>query len=272
MEAVNLFASIVAQRGNVLASSFYKYPAYDHLIDAGLIKEIGVVSSIVCDECDQPHEAAIVYEIGTNGFYCPDVGFVPKNRLDLISIQPNLGAFIAQMADQLNCKRRKSTPLSGQTWRIGALDTSAGDIALYFHPMMQDAENLKEFKRAMIGEVRSTFGIILTSTGALSVPHYVTIQLQDALHFDPQSGALAVDADLNALAGVPENRTGGRPSVYKEALTKIIVNRAVNRISLEGRNEEAKAVLAEYKANFPSETAPALSSIKSYVSKTRRGS
>ncbi|PYC47771.1 hypothetical protein DI396_06600 [Litorivita pollutaquae] len=272
METVNLFASLIAQRCSVLANKYSKYPAYDLLLKAGVIEETGVVSSLVCDACDQPHDAAIVYETGSYGYYCPDVGFVTKARLDLISTQPNLIAFTAQMADQLNCKRRKSTPLNGETWRIGALDSPAGDIALYFQPMMQGENDIKDFKGAMIGEMRSTFGIILTSTGTLSVPPYVTIQLQDVLRFDPKSGTLAVNADLHALAGVPVNRTGGRPSAYKEALTQIIANRAENGTALKGRNEEAKAVLAVYKANFPNKTSPALSSINRYVSEARRGS
>ena len=272
MEAVNLFASLIAQRSSIFAKEYSNCPACDHFIKAGMIEEIGVVSSLVCDDCDQPHDATIIYEAGLYGYHCPDLGFVPKARLDLISIRPNLGEFTAQLADQLNCKRRKSTPLEGDTWRIGALDSPSGDIALYFQPTMLDAEDVRDFEGAMIGEMKSAFGIILTAAGALSVLPYINVHLEDVLRFDPKSGTLALDANLQALAGVPESRTGGRPSEYKEALTKIIENRVENGMALKGRNEEAKAVLADYMANFPNETSPALSSVNRYVSKARSGS
>ena len=136
MDAVDLFATLLAQRGRVLGIEYSSFPAYRDLINAGLIDESGVVSSITCEECDQPHDAPIVFEGSQYGHYCPDLGFIAKTRAELIAIRPNLGSFVAQIVDTLACKRRKSTPVDNNTWRIGSIESPAGDVVLYLHPTL----------------------------------------------------------------------------------------------------------------------------------------
>jgi len=263
MDTTDIFAQLVAQRGKLLARSYSQYPAYDKLIQAGLIAETGVVSSIVCGECDQPHDAEIVYQDSQYGYFCPDLGFRQAHRAEIVSVEPKIAAFVAQIADHQDCKRRKSTPISGETWRVGALETAAGDVALYFQPTMLDAKDVHAVENAFNGEIKSAFGIILTSAGTLSVPPYITVSLRDALRFDPETGSFIVDADLRSIVGVPENRTGGRPSEYKDTLIKLIASRA---------NAETALILAEFKARFPNQNAPSLPTINRYVSKARAGS
>lgn len=270
MEAVNLLATLLAQRGRVMVSQYSTLPAYAQLLEAGLIEETGVVPSIICDECDQPHDAAVVYEASQYGYYCPDLGFMPKARAELIAAQPNLGAVAAEIADHLNCKRRKSTPLNADTWRIGAIDTPAGDVVLYIKPTMQDAQDIREFEAALAGEIKSSFGIALTSKGTLRLPPYTTVPLQDVLSFE--TGELTIIADLAAVAGVPEVRTGGRPNNFRNPLNELIAMRERNGQALQGRNEEAKALLAEFKTQFPNKKSPSLPTVGRYVSAARRGS
>jgi hypothetical protein len=226
MDAVDIFSQLVEQRGKVLARSYSHHSAYDDLIKAGLIEEAGVVSSIVCDNCDHPHETKIEYQDAEYGFLCPDIGFQQVNRADIVSVRPKIGTFVAQLAEDQGCKRRKSTPLDGETWRLGALETPAGDVAVYFQAVMLDAKDIAAFQRALTGEMKASFGIVLTSTGALSVPFYITVPLKEALFFDPEAGGFVVDLDLPSIAGIPETRKGGRPSAYKDTLTKLIAQRA----------------------------------------------
>jgi hypothetical protein len=246
LNAIELFATLLAQRGCVRSVEYSSFPAYNDLIKARLIEETGVVSSLVCDECEQTHDARVVYEGSQYGYYCPDLGFISKPRTELITVQPNVGGFIAQIADALACKRRKSSPIDKETWRIGALDNPAGDVVLYLHPTLQGAQDMRDFQATLAGEVKPTFGVVLTSQGTLTAPPFVTVRLDDVLSFVPIAGKLIVIADLRTIAGVPEQRTGGRPNDYRKPLSDLIALRAKQGRTLQGRNAEAKALLAEF--------------------------
>lgn len=268
MDATRLFATLVAQRHGVHAQSYSNLPAYHHLAKAGLIEETGVVSSIICNECDQPHDAKVVFEQPHYGYYCPDLGFIPTPRANLIMARPNLHVFITQIADALKCKRRKSTPVSGSIWRIGAVETHVGDIAVYFQPTLQDAQDLYDLKTVLAGEVKSKFGIVITATGVLSLPSFVTVQLTDILSFDHMACHFVIDSSINVIAGVPEKRKGGRPGDYKTTLPDLIAQRQNQGVALKGKNEEAKAVRADHKVKYPNENCPSISTIKRCLSNT----
>ncbi|MFK7837089.1 MAG: hypothetical protein AB8B60_12795 [Sulfitobacter sp.] len=272
MNAVNLFATLLAQRARVASVGYSLLPAYDDLIKAGLLEESGVVSSMICDECHQSHDAKIVYEGSQYGYYCPDLGFISKSRAELIAVRPNLSAFAAQIAEAQACKRRKSSPLDKDTWRIGAVDSPTGDVVLYLHPTLQDTQDVGDLQAALANEMKSPFGVVLTSNGTLSVPPYATAQLQDVLSFDPIAGKLIVVADLRAVAGVPEQRTGGRPNDYRTPIFDLIALRASQGRTLQGRNAKAKALQAEFQALFPDKKSPSLPTLKKYVTGFRSGS
>ncbi|MBM1557976.1 hypothetical protein JQV19_15945 [Sulfitobacter mediterraneus] len=272
MDAIQLFAALLAQRGRVRSVEYSSFPAYDNLIKAGLIEEFSVVSSMICDECDHPHDAKIVFEGSQYGYYCPQLGFVSKPRSELIAVQPNLSAFVSQVADALDCKRRKSAPLDKDTWRIGAIESTAGDVVLYLHPTLQEARDLRGVQAALASEVRSPFGVILTSSGTLTAPPFVTAQLDDVLSFDSKAGKLSMVADVRAIAGVPEQRTGGRPNEYERPLSELIALRASQGRALKGRNVEARAIIVEFKSQFPNIDCPSLPTVQRYVTKIRSGS
>lgn len=272
MNAVELFATLLAQRGRVRSVEYSSFPAYDDLIKSGLIEETGVVSSMICDECDHPHDAKIVYEGSQYGYYCPEHGFVSKPRSELVAVQPNLGAFVSQIADVLGCKRRKLSALDKDTWRIGAIDSAAGDIVLYLHPTLQDAQDIGEVQAALASEVKSPFGVILTSQGTLTARPFATAQLGDVLSFDSNAGKFALVADICTIAGVAERRTGGRPNDYRKPLSDLIALRASQGRTLQGRNAEAKAIRAEFEAQFPDKKCPSLATVKRYLSEVGSGS
>lgn len=272
MNAVDLLANLLAQRGRVRSVEYSSFSAYDDLIKAGLIEESSVVSSMMCDECERPHDAEIVYEDSQYGYYCPELGFVSKTRSELIAVQPNLGAFVSQIADALDCKRRKSSPLDKDTWRIGAIDSTAGDVVLYLHPTLRDAPDIRDVKAALASEVKSPFGVILTSNGTLTARPFVTAQLDDVLSFDKKAGKLTVEVDMRTIAGVPELHTGGRPNEYGKPLSELIALRASQGRALKGRNVEAKAIIVVFKSQFPNIDCPSLPTVQRYVTKIRSGS
>lgn len=267
MDAVQLFADLIAQRGNTCTGQYAGHPAFRQLADAGLIQKMGVVQSICCDDCDQPHDAAVVYEDGHYGYFCPDLGFVVKDRSELVAITPNVSVFVENLANNLNCKRRKSTPISVNTWRIGAIETHAGDVAVYFHPVLQDANDLNALKTALAGEVSARFGIIITAIGSLTAAPFVTVSVLDSVCFDQSKCQFCIEADIEAIVGVPKVNKGGRPNVHKANIEKIMITRRREGRSLEGLNAEAQAIKAEYSSLFPNESTPSISTIKTYLSK-----
>ena len=173
MNAVDLFATLLAQRRRTQSIGYSSLPSYGDLIKAALIEEAGVVSSMKCDECDRPHEAKIAYEGSQYGYYCPELGFVSKPRSELIAVQLNVATFVSQIAEALDCKRRKSSPLDKDTWRIGAIESTAGDVVLYLQPTLQDARDLRDVQAALASEVKTSFGVILTSKGTLTARPFI---------------------------------------------------------------------------------------------------
>lgn len=272
MDAVELFVTLITQRGGVRANEYSRHSAYNHLIKAGLIEETGVVPSLVCDECHFPHDANIVYERELYGFYCPDLGFVPKARSELIAVIANIDKFVSNLAEYLEVQRRKSTPILGDIWRVGVLSSFKSDLVVYFCPTLQDAKDLEACKAALGREVKASYGIILTALGTLELPPYKTVVLNEAMSFDAVTKAFILDLDLFKMAGVPAPQVGGRPSPYAKDLEVLIEQREKSGITLDGRNEEAKAVLIGFKMQSPNKKPPSLSTVKRYISEFRSGS
>ena len=271
MDAAEIFVTLITQRGGVRAIEYSKHSAYNHLLKAGFIEEAGVVPSLVCDECDAPHDATIVYEQEHYGYYCPDLGFVPKARSELITVKANIEKFVSNLAEHLDVRRRKTTPIAGDIWRVGVLISFKSDLAVYFCPTLRDAEDLEACRAALGREVKASYGIIFTALSALELPPYKTVNLTDALSFDAASRIFSLDFDLFEIAGVPVRKTGGRPSPYAKDLEGLIEQRVKSGVTLDGRNEEAKAVLIAFKEQFPTKRSPSLSTVKNYISEFRGG-
>jgi len=272
LDAVRLFAEIIAQRHTVGASSYAIHPEFLALIECGFIAENGVFSSLLCDDCASPHEAKVEFEGGRYGYHCPEFGFVPKERHELRSTEPDLDLFVEQIADHLGCKHRKTSPVSENVWRIGTVEAATANISLYFQPTLHSAQDVLDFERALLREVKPVHGIVMTATGKLAIPPLATIELRDCLSFDTATCRFAVDADLGAIAGIPPTRSGGRPSEYDDILIPLIQSRKVSGRAKAGRNEEAKAVLQEFKSLHPDKNAPALSTVKTKITAHKGGS
>lgn len=272
MDAAHLFGEIVAQQKPVHSLAYSGLSAFEDLTKGGLIEERGMVSSIVCEDCKTPHEAEVVFENHRYGYFCPEFGFVPKERSELIATTPNIAAFVGQLSESLNCKRRKSTPIAGATWRIGAIETPAADLVVYFQPTLHDAHDLRDFQNALAIEVKANFGVIITAAGSLTIAPFKTVTIDDCLMFDTSTYCFGTGLDLPSISGVPIIRTGGRPSEYAKKLSSIIQYRIAAGFSLQGRNEEARAILQNYKLKFPNDRFPSLPTVQRHLTKIRNGS
>lgn len=272
MDAIRLFSELVAQRRKTAFWAYVGLPAYHQLKQAGFVEGVGVVQSTQCGDCDSPHDAEVVFEGNTYGYYCPDLGFVAKDRLELEAVQPNISGFVENLANDLNCKRRKSSPVVGNTWRVGAIETHAGDISVYFHPTLRDVDDLHDLETALAREARSSFGVVLTASGSISVAPFVTVELENCVSFDETHNQFRFDSDIETMVGVPQVNTGGRPNIYRTNIEIIMNARSRDGRSVQGRNAEAKGILDEYQNHFPTEPVPSKSVVNSYVTEKRNGS
>jgi hypothetical protein len=271
LSSLALLGEIIAQGTMASAATYRSASHYRLLTKHGYLGEAGIVSSVVCSECDNPHDAEIVYEGNQYGYFCPDLGFVSLQRQDIVRLEPSLHLLIERLADCFACKRRKATPLHGRTWRIGAMATDHGDVALYFHPLLRSEDDARNLAEALAREMSSPWRLIVTAEGGLPTEGALTISLGDLVELDPQDGRLILTMDLHAAFDIPKGRKGGRPNTFGPLLQDLIQARIANGQALPGRNEEAKAVLALFEKENPGNEQPSLSSAKTYVTKVRTG-
>lgn len=271
MQPIELLCEIAAQRCKVAVRGYFREPVYSAILAHGFLENAGVIQSVSCLNCDATHEAEIVYHAGRDGYFCPEAGFVPVSSNEIGAIRASLPKIAAALANAFECHARKSSPVRGETWRVGKVGIEAGDIAIYFHPTLQTEGDAAEFSAALAQEPRSRYRLVLTATGALSVGDAVVVPLSEVVTLDLSVPKFRAVADLRDLVGAPRKNPGGAPNRYGQALFALITRRIEDGRALAGRNEEARAVLADFKQSNPQRHPPSLSSVQDYVSKVRAG-
>ncbi|MEL6933839.1 MAG: hypothetical protein AAFO17_12235 [Pseudomonadota bacterium] len=271
MTAIDLLCEIIAQGTKVAAAHYAQRSGFALLLDQGLLKPAGTVQSITCLNCETMHDAEIVFNEGEEGFYCPALGFVPVTPEDIAAVQPDLQLIVCRIADAIESRARKSTPIAGETWRIGRVNTEAGDIAIYLHPSIRSGQDAKRLTAALINEAGARFRLVLSAQITLAVPGCQTVPLSEAMELNTSGPLFRSECDLCDLVGAPRKKTGGAPNLYGDLLTILIKDRTAKEIAMKGRNAEARAVLSDFKQKNPHLKPPSLSSVQDYVSKFRAG-
>ncbi len=271
MTPISLLCEIIGQTGKVAAQAYRDDARYGALLDAGLIQRNGVVQSVLCENCHAPHDAEIVFEGGSYGHYCPEIGFVPVERAEIVAVHPNLEALVEQLHAALDCGSGGISQLGPQTWRVGLVDTPGGRAAVYFHPNLSSGHDLVDLETALRCEVRRDYCLVVSATGELQYRGAATVNMTQMVSMD--LGTTRLNSLVTAAEAVraPRRQTGGRPNLHRERLHAMLAERVAKGLAENGRNEEAKAVLAAYVASYPSVTAPKLSTVKAYVSEFRSG-
>ena len=221
-------------------------------------------------DCENAHSAEVIFDEGEYGYFCPDLGFLNLERPDIAAVVPVLPALIEHLAEAFACARRKAAPVHGNTWRIGAVKTGHGDIMLYFHPRLRDAEDAQELADALAREIASAWRIVVTACGQFPVSGGANLALVDFVTLSPTGKSLDPAVDLHAIVGVPASVKTGAPNRFREQCMTLIISRLKTGQALSGRNAEAKAVLSLLKADLGAD-APSLATVKNYVSEARTG-
>lgn len=267
MSPIALLCGIIAQSRKVAANTHRDCDAYGSLVTAGLVQAQGLVQSVLCDACDIGHDAAITFEDGRYGHTCPESGFVPVERDDLIAVAPDFEALTTQIAAALDCDHRKPRSIGERTWHIGTLRSETADIAVYFHDRLQTSQDLQALETALRGQVRASFGLVLTAHGTLPVPSLTTAPLDQVFRFDAAHSGLVAEADPAILVGAPITRKGGRPTIYGDRIKAIIADRAETGCTTKSKNAEIRAIQADYATRFPGDPTPSRSAIMYHLPK-----
>ncbi len=271
MQPIDLLCEIVSQKGKVAASRYSHAPCFSALLTHGFLERSGMIQSLPCLNCDAPHDADIVYHDGRAGFFCPDTGFVPVSADEIGAVRANVPKIIDGLANAFDCRARKSSPVAGETWRVGKVSREAGDIAIYFHQTMQVERDATDIAAALAQEPGSTYRLILSAAGKLQGAGTVTVSLSDVVELDVFGSRFRSVADLRDLVAAPRKNPGGAPNRYSETLTALIKQRILDSTALDGRNAEARAVLSDFIQSNPRSSPPSLSSVQDYVTKVRAG-
>lgn len=269
MSAIDLLCEIIALKAKASAALYKHQPDFEALLREGFVQECGVGRSTVCFQCDDAHDAEIIHDGDKYGYYCPELGFVAVERDEITSLQPNMPRIVSGLADAFGCRRRKSTPLQGMTWRIGTVPSEGGDITLYFHPCLSDEQDALELSAALSREVKTAFRVILTAAGTLPLPYAKTALLTDVVELPADRSEFSVLADPHDIAGAPRRNPGGAPNRFQDLLVQILQSRVNDCIALKGRNAEAKAAREQFCHLYPNAKPPSLSSVQDYVTKFR---
>jgi hypothetical protein len=272
LSAIETLCDIIAQRGKASKPSYKSKAGFSALEQARLICDDGKVQSVLCDACDDPHSAAVIFEGGTYGHFCPDAGFVKLAPQRIKATKADVGNLVSALSEVLSCKRRKSTPISGETWRVGGLDTSDGQLAVYFHPVLRDERDAKDLRNALASEMRSQFRLVLTAAGTLAIDGANIALLADVFEVSDADGSLALSMDPRQIVGAQDQSSPGRPSLYKDNLRALILERIAEGKALPGRNAEARALRDIYPEKYPEKTSPSLPTIQKHLTKIRAGS
>lgn len=272
MSAAARLCDVIAQGCKVSADFDGEDDGFLALVRHGYLREAGVLASIVCDECDAPHSAPVFYQEDGYGYYCPDLGFVTLEPTRLAAFLPDIPKLVDGLADALGCRQRKSSSLYGETWRIGAVQTDAATVMLYFHPTLETEDDARAFQHALAREARSEWRLVVTAKGALPMAGLATVQLDDLAEIDITTGELHVTSDPSFLAGLPRKNPGGRPPALGDLLRPLIEGRIRDGAAVDGVNAEARKVRAAFKAKYPDHSAPSDATVKRYIREARRGS
>lgn len=269
---MSLLCEVIAQGGKVPSGFYEKDKTFAALIRHGYLREVGVVESVVCDDCDAAHSAPVVYDDNAYGYFCPDLGLVRLDPASVTAYSPDMPVLINRLADVFECRQRKSSSIFGRTWRIGTITSASEPVVLYFHPTLQTEEDTRDLLNALGREARSEWRLVVTSQGNVPLAGLASVRLDDLVEVDTSTGSLNNIADPSFLAGVPRKNPGGRPSEHGGLLKPLIENRIRSGEAAVGINAEFREVRAAFQAAYPEKPVPSEAAIKRYIREARGGS
>jgi hypothetical protein len=150
MSRIEVLAQILSSREALVRGAAFAVPEkLKPLISAGIIVPTGHVSSVLCTECSDPHTAEVDSVGGDLGWYCPEVGFVTADPVDVAAFEVRADVLADRLRIAIEAKRLASPwPTSDPlAWSIGSFDVRGLAVAVCLAPDVGDIEVLAELGR-----------------------------------------------------------------------------------------------------------------------------
>ncbi len=233
MSAVSLLSEMLELRTDKLPTDAYSNrPGFPALRKCLIIRDAGLLQSVRCEECEQTHDAPVTYHNGeaAYGWICYEHGFFPIERERLAAFRVSIEAIVTRLSASLACRNRRERPLiDGLLWRVGTFDWANQDVAVYLATRIATLDEAQRCAAAISAEPRAGFRVLLTpdldNMRDFEIAGCAIAKLSDAISIDSVLGLEARPHRVARLAGVPVQRSGGRPAVYEPMLSDLIETR-----------------------------------------------
>ncbi len=242
----------------------------------GLVEDAGLLKSVRCDECDQSHDALIIYsdDEGTYGWNCYDCGFIPIAKHRIGAVRVSLPSLVAALASSLVCRNLLGRALiDGVLWRVGVFDRAGHDIGVYLATRIGSIGEAQRCAGVISAEPRRTYRVLITpeleNIRGFQVAGCSFAKLDEVASIDPALGVIVSPGRLAAIAGIPTVRAGGRPSPYQPMLDQVIETRHRDGQALDAINAEERAIRKVWPSLNRSGGSPSESVVKRAITSFR---
>jgi len=232
-----------------------------------VLSKLGVIefrrsgTACLCDACDFPHSIEIGIDPVTDmlGWRCPEAGFVEvaSDRLEEVRFLPD--ALVVQLANALQCQRRREAPLIKNTlWRVGWYELEANDVNVYLSSRLRDVGDASAIAGALRAEPGLRNGLVITpeisGTAGLTIAGCRFAEIRDVVKIE-DDGLSCDQSRIATLAGILSKRRGGRPlHLATEEATALIRERYDKGIYADGKRAEAREIMRQLGVGSPKQT------------------
>jgi hypothetical protein len=280
VEALDLLCEIAESGETRFAARTFdgRASAVSVLIRAEILTRDGVVSSVVCDACDEVHEATLEYfpKGECHGWYCPNVGRIEADAGAVIALSFSIERVVSRLCEAFRetfgPPRWRTRLIEGtRSWIVAAFKIGAADTTLVLASGLRATSAAQALHNALAGLPQNDAGLVLVTDDQELLPplpkRLRSLPLQAAVQLR-ENGSFEVDAHLvrRAIGSARSDTRGraGRPSLEQSVWC------ILDAIGADPDSQRlAAAVRTAWPDYFPDDEMPKRTSLKNHVSAWR---
>ena len=260
-DAAELLATLLAAGDGRVAARAYgglQAASVAVLIAGGLLVSDGVLDTVICDACNEPHLAEVTFDTSRDcrGWHCPEAGFVKATPEEIAALAFSTGRVAAALADAFAVAfgRGRGRPRQLEetaAWFIGTWPISGRWTTVV---MVRPPPNMADARRvsaALSALPTAEAGLVLHVDSASTFeppPPFLAASFETYVLFD-DGRHLHVDAkSVTALLAraVALHVSPGRPTIVDKVhgILDALLARGRVRRSLEGPRGDCEACMA----------------------------
>ena len=280
VEALDLLCEIVESGEIRFAASAFegRASAVSVLTRGEILTPDGVVSSVVCDACDEVHEAALEYfpERECHGWYCPNVGRIEADAGAVLALSFSVERIVRRLCEAFGeafgPHRWRSRHINGtRSWIVATFKIGAADTTVVLASGMRETSAAQALHSALAGLPQNDAGLLLLTDDHELLPpapkRFRSLPLQAAVQL-LENGSFEVDARLvrRTIGAAMSDTLGraGRPSLEQQ------IWHILDAIGADPDGQRlAAAVRKAWPEHFPDEQLPSKTTLNKHASAWR---